>query len=302
MAGATGKIKTLLHTSWGKLGAAIAAFIALLGSYDVLCNQFGFPPLRILIGMSEPLMPWWGWVSLLGAVLCLLWVVRAFVSGAWRQQKASAAALSVVVLVLGACAVWSYVIHMPPPLPPAPVAPELIVQCDSAPAPDAMPVDGVSVFQITGIDSLGMVTWFGQTGRAEEWPHVATVRCTVINYTAKPMIGPILSIGVRLRSAIRNASGLKIGDTVARRNWLTGPPRIDPGTDRPFRFWLLNTSPLFAEISLPSTATYRTFDSDEQKEATIRATSGDTVLLPPLPTGAIPVPPSPLGTEPKTPL
>ncbi|XAP77552.1 hypothetical protein ABC955_13340 [Citromicrobium bathyomarinum] len=42
--------------------------VAALGAYDVCSNQFGFPKLPKVLGMTGALMPWWGWLLLLQAL------------------------------------------------------------------------------------------------------------------------------------------------------------------------------------------------------------------------------------------
>lgn len=69
---AEGRLSTLqemLKPTVVRVGGGALLF---LGSYDVLCNQLGLPPLKDLIskvapfvGMTGSLMPWWGWLLIL---------------------------------------------------------------------------------------------------------------------------------------------------------------------------------------------------------------------------------------------
>lgn len=42
--------------------------LAVLGGYDLFCNQFGLPTARSLWGMTGSLLPWWGWLLIAHAI------------------------------------------------------------------------------------------------------------------------------------------------------------------------------------------------------------------------------------------
>lgn len=69
---AEGRIKTLRRVLQPRLVRWGLGAVALLGGYDVLCNQLGLPPIKSIAGLSVPsvavpasILPWWGWLLML---------------------------------------------------------------------------------------------------------------------------------------------------------------------------------------------------------------------------------------------
>jgi hypothetical protein len=61
-------LKSILKPWHIRIGLGVAAALYF---YDALSSQFGLPTLGAVIGMSGALMPWWGWLLVIQAILML---------------------------------------------------------------------------------------------------------------------------------------------------------------------------------------------------------------------------------------
>lgn len=71
----------------------LLGLVAAVGGYDAVSNQFGLPTLRKLLGLSGSLLPWWGWVIALEAV-----VIYALFEYVQRNAKSESVTLKGAVV------------------------------------------------------------------------------------------------------------------------------------------------------------------------------------------------------------
>jgi len=92
---------------------------------------------------------------------------------------------------------------------------------------------------------------------AEGFPsHVKQYRIT--NYSPKTMFNVRIALHLVFKEAIRRKNqpnAIDSGNVVVDRDWEIVIPKIDPGDDKAFMFYAMNSGKCFASVAFPSTAT-----------------------------------------------
>jgi hypothetical protein len=109
----------------------------------------------------------------------------------------------------------------------------------------------------------------GRAGRA--WPNSDPAypreiyECVVTYYGDTPVLNARIILDVRFRKAVKQpGGGLQTGDSTFSAEWPIDIPRLEAGEQRPFRFFLYNTSHDFAEVSLTDTASIQRTDQADR--------------------------------------
>jgi len=140
--------------------------------------------------------------------------------------------------------------------------PIIFAECNYGLWPSAYPPNGriyfTNIQSSSAPSSLGY--FFGDPGSQSSriGPFKFDHECKLTNYSILPVFDVKISLYAIFKEAIvETATARKSGNVKVTREWPLEIPKIDPGKENPFVFYIVNFSKDFVDISLPRTITLR---------------------------------------------
>jgi hypothetical protein len=113
-------------------------------------------------------------------------------------------------------------------------------------------VYGIQLWELPAYQNDGLTESLGAPGTEVGWAGEVQ-KYSITNYAQATLFNVSMSLHITFKEAIRgsNAGSLRTGNTTFSREWPISIPKIDPGPDRAFVFYVANISYRWACISLP---------------------------------------------------
>jgi hypothetical protein len=106
----------------------------------------------------------------------------------------------------------------------------------------------------------GMAEMSGMSGSDYPLPGgkaAMAYKCSVTNYGDKPMLAITIGLHLVFQEAVKdkdNPTAIRSGEITAQRPWRIDIPKIDPGANSPFVFYIWNVTPSWVNVSFPNNA------------------------------------------------
>lgn len=85
-------------------------------------------------------------------------------------------------------------------------------------------------------------------------PLTTGYKCSVTNYGPRPMLAIRIGLNLVFQKAVRdkdNPNAVRNGEITAQRPWRIDVPKIDPGANNPFIFYIWNITDAWVNVSFP---------------------------------------------------
>jgi hypothetical protein len=147
--------------------------------------------------------------------------------------------------------------------------PSVYLECHYSAMPTRLPGGRVYVLNLWPMPAAngegGLMEYFSLAEPPElKWPTnasgmpLAVQHCEITNDGNAAIYSIETAVQLQFREVLvdrDNPNVSRSGTVILARPWLISVPRLDPGTDRAFSFYIWNMSQLFAQVALPDDAT-----------------------------------------------
>jgi hypothetical protein len=176
-----------------------------------------------------------------------------------------------------------------PPQKETPPQLQLFIECRPGPLPHVFPPSGrVFVVQIyNATERTGLHYFFGPSGDVFKVSErfVAAQQCEVVNYAPTALFDVKMILRTEYLKIINQGPSSQIGGEVLTENErMVVIPRIEPGADRSFVFYIYsNGENFFAKITPPQFASFRVSAESEERSVKLITPYGgsEPLFLPP---------------------
>jgi hypothetical protein len=131
---------------------------------------------------------------------------------------------------------------------------------------------------------LGVPKGFTITPDPKNYPS-NFMQCSITNYGQIPVLNARLILGIDFRKAEQRGEGVLIGgELVQHVDWPIDIAKIEAGENKPFVFYLWNTSPHFAEVRISDNVSFQRSDENEERISKLmqpQVTPNFPLLFPP---------------------
>lgn len=172
--------------------------------------------------------------------------------------------------------------------------PGIFVQCQFVRSPLKLGGDGrlyaLNVFP-TPLENRGggMAEYSGQPGddlKISDNPGFQIHKCTITNYGQKPMLSIAIGLYLVFQEAIKDKdspNSVRNGRITAERPWLINIPKIDPGANNSFIFYIWNMTDAWASVSFPDVAEAEYIGDPERFKFRLSSANALPLTFPPKP-------------------
>jgi hypothetical protein len=205
-----------------------------------------FPFLQYATGVMPKSVAW------AGAATGILIMLSEFLPA---ELKPSLAAVSLCLIGV-LCFAGAGHLYLSRAAGPVPI--RLFAQCDPVGRPVVPPDGRMFMLQLNVIPSEqaggGIGFGGGVPGASIDFGIQTIYRCQFTNYSNDPLFKASVALHLTFSEAIKdqNSTSFRSGKITIDREWLFEIPKIDTGRDAPFVFFILNASPQFVSVTLPS--------------------------------------------------
>src|ERR1700730_769797 len=157
----------------------------------------------------------------------------------------------------------------------------LFAQCDLVPPTIIVPIDGrIYMLQINAIPASagggGLGISSGGPGEKIIFPFQSIYRCKITNYASIPLFKMSIALHLTFMEAVKDSAAntsLSSGAVTIDRDWPLEIPKIDPGKDSSFAFYMLNMSTQFVRVMLPVRVSFMAGLDGQRKSADLIQTT-----------------------------
>jgi hypothetical protein len=114
---------------------------------------------------------------------------------------------------------------------------------------------------------------------------MATLQYRLTNYASATMFKVSVALHLVFQEALKREDNPKSKDSgkiTLESDWVINIPKIDPGPDRTFTFYVMNTTGKFVTIYFPNQVLAQMAGSDEQQTVEIMKPTAEMNNLPPI--------------------
>jgi hypothetical protein len=135
----------------------------------------------------------------------------------------------------------------------------------------------------------GMAEYSGQPGddlKISDNPGFQIHKCTITNYGQKPMLSIAIGLYLVFQEAIKDKdspNSVRNGRITAERPWLINIPKIDPGANNSFIFYIWNMTDAWASVSFPDVAEAEYIGDPERFKFRLSSANALPLTFPPKP-------------------